>query len=209
MPRPLTLSPPAEATSAELRRRFDATADAETRLRYQMVWLAHRGQRVPEIARTVLRRRDTVARVLHRFRADGPDAVPRRTAPRRTAPGPARTVTPEWEAELLRVIELDPRAVGVPSANWTTRLLADYLATATGVRVSPETVRLALHARDYVCKRPTWTLERRASEQPGYPGNAWGWRWSWRARSSRRLHRFRPGSSRSSGRTCRSTWRHC
>ena len=167
MPRPLTLPPLDEATSAELRRRYDAAPDPETRLRYQMVWLAHLGQRVPAIAQTVLRSRDTVARVLHRFRAGGLDAVPRRTAP-----GPARTVTPAWEAELLRVVELDPHAAGVPSANWTTRLLADYLATATGVRVSLETVRLALRAHDYVCKRPTWTLERRAGEQPGYPGNA-------------------------------------
>jgi transposase len=167
MSRPLAIPPLDEATRAELRRRYDTTADPETRLRYQMVWLAHLGRRVPEIAQAVLRSHDTVARVLHRFVAGGLDAVPRRTAP-----GPAPTVTPAWEAELLRVIELDPRAVGVPSANWTTRLLADYLATATGVRVGPERVRLALHAHDYVCKRPTWTLERRASEQPGYLGNA-------------------------------------
>ena len=167
MPRPLTLPPLDEATSAERRRRFDTTPDPETRLRYQMVWLAHLGQRVPAIAQTVLRSRDTVARVLHRFRDGGLDAVPRRTAP-----GPARTVTPAWEAELLRVVELDPHAAGVPSANWTTKLLADYLARRTGVAVGLETVRLALHAHGYVCKRPTWTLERRAGEQPGYPGNA-------------------------------------
>lgn len=167
MPRPLTLPALDEATAAELRRRFETTGDPETRLRYQMVWLAHLGQRVPQIAQAALRSRDTVARVLHRFLAGGLDAVPRRPAP-----GPAPTVTPAWEAELLRVIELDPHAVGVPSANWTTRLLADYLAQQTGVAVSAERVRLALHARDYVCKRPTWTLERRAAEQPGYVGNA-------------------------------------
>lgn len=165
MPRPLAIPPLDEATAAELRRRYDATPDPETRLRYQVVWLAQLGRRVPEIARLVLRSHDTVGRVLHRFRAGGLDALPRRTAP-----GPARTVTPEWEAELLRAIELAPRAVGVPSANWTTRLLADYLARQTGVAVGPETVRAALHAHGYVCKRPTWTLERRAGEQPGYPG---------------------------------------
>ena len=164
--RPFTLPPLDEATAAELRRRYDATPDPETRLRYQMVWLAHLGQRVPEIARAVLRSRGTVLRVLHRFRAGGLDAVPRRTAP-----GPARAVTPAWEAELLRVVELAPHAVGVPSANWTTRLLADHLAQQTGVSVGQETVRQALRAHDYVCKRPTWTLERRAGEQPGYVGN--------------------------------------
>jgi transposase len=167
MPRVLTLPPLDEATGAELRRRYDTTPDPETRLRYQMVWLAARGQRVPQIAQAVLRSPDTVARVLHRFLAGGLDAVPRRTAP-----GPARTVTPAWEAELLRVIELDPRTLGVESANWTTGLLADYLAERTGVRVGAERVRLALHAADYVCKRPTWTLERRASEQPDYVGKA-------------------------------------
>lgn len=165
MPRLLTIPPLDETTAGELRRRYNATADPETRLRYQMVWLAHGGQRVPQIAQAVLRSRDTVARVLQRFRAGGLDAVPRRTAP-----GPTPVVTPAWEAEVLRVIELDPHAVGVASANWTTQLLADYLAAQTGITVSIETVRRALHAADYVCKRPIWTLERRASEQPGYVG---------------------------------------
>jgi transposase len=165
VPRPLTIPPLDEATAAELRRRFDAAPDPETRLRYQMVWLAACGRRVPRLAQAVLRSRDTVARLLHRFLAGGLDAVPRRTAP-----GPAPVVTPAWEAELLRVIELDPRAVGVESADWTTGLLAEHLAARTGVAGGPETVRRALHAAGYVCKRPTWTLERRAAEQPGYPG---------------------------------------
>jgi transposase len=167
MPAPLTIPPLDAATGAELRRRYDATDDPEDRLRYQMVWLAHAGKHAPEIARIALRSEDTVLRVLRRFRAGGLDAVPRRTAP-----GPARTVTPAWEAELLRVIELDPHAAGVQSANWTTGLLAAHLAEQTGIAVSDETVREYLHAHDYVCKRPTWTLRRRAAEQDGYLGNA-------------------------------------
>jgi transposase len=92
--------------------------------------------------------------------------------PRRTPPGAAPTVTPAWEAELLRVIELDPHDVGVDSANWTTGLLAAHLDGHTGIVVSDETVRAYLHAHDYVCKRPTWTLRRRAAAQAGYLGNA-------------------------------------
>ena len=73
---------------------------------------------------------------------------------------------------MLRVIELDPPAVGVATSTWTTGLLAAYLARVTGVAVGAETVRLVLHAHDYGCKRPTWTRERRATEQDGYVGKA-------------------------------------
>ena len=167
MSRALTIPPLDEAAGAELRRRYDATDDPEDRLRYQMVWLAQAGKHAPEIARLVLRSEDTVLRALHRYLDGGLDAVPRRTPP-----GAAPTVPPAWEAELLRVIELDPHAVRVQTANWTTGLLATYLAERTGIAVSDETVRQYLLAHDYVCKRPTWTLRRRAAEQAGYLGNA-------------------------------------
>ena len=166
VPRPLAFSPLDEPTLAELTARFNATHDAETRLRFQMVLLAHHGLSPRQMAPVVLRSHDTITRVLQRFLQGGCDAVPRRTPP-----GPTRQVTPAWEAELLRVIDLDPHTVGVPTANWTTQLLADYLAQTTGIKVSLETVRTSLHAHDYVCKRPTWTLKRKAEEQPGHRGN--------------------------------------
>lgn len=166
MPAPFVLPPLDAAAHAALRERFEAAPDPETRLRYQMVLLAAQGRSSRQIAPLVLRSHDTVARVLNRYVAGGPAAVPRRRPP-----GRAPTVTPAWQAELLRVIELDPHDIGVPSANWTTGLLADYLAAATGVAVDQETVRRHLRARDYVCKRPTWTLKRKAVEQEGYLGN--------------------------------------
>jgi len=88
----------------------------------------------------------------------------------------APTVTPEWKAELLRGIDLEPHTVGVSGANWTPGGLATYLAPKTGMTVTAETGRLSLRAAGYVCKRPTWTLKRKAEEPPGYGGNASGWR---------------------------------
>ncbi len=40
------------------------------------------------------------------------------------------------------------------------------MGTSTGSRVGIETVRRHLHQADYVCKRATWTLRRKAAEQP-------------------------------------------
>src|SRR5918997_2529352 len=149
MPTRLTLPALDDGTLTDLRARYDATDDADLRLRYQMILLAHQDRSVSEIAAIVFRSRDTVERVLTRFRDGGVTAVPRRFAP-----GSSPTITPAWTTELLRVIELDPHAVGVASASWTTGLLASYLAERTGIAVSDETVRTTLHAHDYGCKRP-------------------------------------------------------
>ena len=89
-----------------------------------MLLLSVTGQTSTQIAQIVLRSQDTVVRVLKRFLAGGLDAVPRRTAP-----GRVRTVTAAWEAELVRIIELDPHEVREDTANWTTERLARYLAS--------------------------------------------------------------------------------
>jgi transposase len=166
---PITLLPLEEHTLTDLRRRYDDASDAETRTRYQMILLSAKGQTSTQITQIVLRSQDTVVRVLKRFCMGGLDAVPRRTSP-----GRAQTVTAAWEAELVRVIELDPHEVGQDTANWTTERLAEYLGKHTGIQVTEETVRVYLHAHEYVCKRPTWTLQRKAAEKAEYVGNACG-----------------------------------
>jgi transposase len=158
-----------EQRLSDLRHRYDDASDAEPRTRYQMLLFSAKGHTSTQIAELVLRSQDTVVRVLKRFLSGGLEAVPRRTAP-----GRERTITSAWESELLRVIELDPHEVGQDTANWTTQLLATYLSEQTGVSVSQETVRVYLHAHSYVCKRPTWTLRRKAEEKADYVGNACG-----------------------------------
>ena len=166
MPATLRLQVGEEARAAVVRC-YEEASDAETRTRYQMVLLASEGWTAPQIAPLVRRSVDTVQRVLRRYQAEGVAGVPHRRRPGRTSPIPAR-----WEAALLAAIDQDPHAVGVNSANWTTERLADYLAEQTGYRVGIETVRTRLHRADYVCKRPTWTLQRKAEEQPEWAKNA-------------------------------------
>jgi transposase len=136
MATPLTLPPLSNTQGAALHRLYETAIKAKRRLRAQMGLLAHQGRAVAAMATMVFRSRDTVERVLNRFRRGGVAALPPRQAPGMTPP-----VTPEWQAEVLRVIDLDPPTVGVPSANWTTGLLATSLATATGITVTAETVR--------------------------------------------------------------------
>ena len=160
-----------QGARAELEDRFEATDDAETRTRYQMLLLLAAGRTPAQVGALTRRSSATVRRVLRRYQTAGSGGVPHR--PR---PGQPPHFPPAWAAELERVVELDPHAVGVPSAVWTTRLLADYLAGATGHRAGIETVRLALHRLGFVCKRPAWSLKRKATEQPGWAKNGSGWR---------------------------------
>jgi Winged helix-turn helix len=96
----VTLDPDAQA---ELERRYHSTRDAETRTRYQMVLLNAQGHTPPQIATLTRRSPDTVRRVLKRYLAQGPDAVPHRSHP-----GQPPHYPPGWEAELVRVADLDP-----------------------------------------------------------------------------------------------------
>ncbi len=166
MPAAVPLQLTDEARAA-VEQSFETTDDAETRLRYQMVLLAAQGYTAPRIAPLVRRSATTVQRVLRRYRQAGLAGVPHRPRPGRPSPVPAA-----WEAELRRVVGLDPHTVGVASANWTTGLLAHYLAAQTGYHASLETVRVHLHQAGYVCKRPTWTLARRAETEPEWAKNA-------------------------------------
>jgi transposase len=156
-----------QAAQAELERRYHTTRDAETRTRYQMVLLCAQGHTPAQIAMLTRRSPDTVRRVLKRYLAQGPDAVPHRPHPGQPPHYPAG-----WEAELVRVADCDPHQVGVDSALWSCRLLADYLAEVTGHRAGIETVRIALHRAGFVCKRPRWVLTRKAQSQPGWAKNA-------------------------------------
>jgi transposase len=166
MPAAVRITVP-NAERVALEEQFEQTTDADTRLRSQMVLLAADGYTAPQIAPLVRRTVATVQRVLRRYRAEGVGGVPYRVRPGRPPEVPAA-----WEAELRRVIEVDPHTVGVKSATWTTTLLAHYLAQATGHQTGIETVRRHLHAAGYVCKRPTCTLQRKAQEQEDWVKNA-------------------------------------
>jgi transposase len=156
-----------QATREAVAERYAQTRDAVERTNCQIVLLADEGRLATEIAWLVRRGPTQVRKVLHRFRSEGlAGLVPGKHT------GRPLGVTPTWLAELQRVIDLDPHAVGVDSAVWTTRLLADYLADATGQRTGIETVREHLHRAGYVCKRPTWSLKRKATEQAGWVKNA-------------------------------------
>jgi transposase len=128
-----------------------------------MVLLSHQGYPVEEIARITCRSDETVRRWLHRFLRRGCPGL-------REAPHPGRPpkITPLVEQLLRQWAALSPRRPGIPRPAWTTENLARLVEDLLGIAVTPECIRQHRHRLNFVCRRPTWTVEHRAQEQPGY-----------------------------------------
>jgi len=129
---------------------YHTTKDVRLRTRAQIVLLAGEKRLVPsEIAAIVRGSEHTVRRWLKRYMTEGIEGL--KDAPRSGAPP---KVTAEYEAELVRVVRLRPRSLGLEFSLWTLQRLADYMAEETGIRLHAETVRDYLAKHDIVLSRP-------------------------------------------------------
>ena len=153
---PLQLSPLNEEQLDELKELYRATKDVRLRTRSQMILLAaEQGMTAPAIAQIVRESDQTVRNWFKRYQAEGMEGL--KDAP---MPGAPRKVTPEYVKQLVEVVRLRPRSLGLPFSLWTLARLADYLAEQTGIRVEGETVRVHLKEAEIVLSRPQHKISR-------------------------------------------------
>jgi transposase len=164
MRRALEISELTAAEAEALDTLYRTTRVVRLRTRAQIVLLAGE-QRLtaPPIARLVREDEETVRRWRKRWMVEGIDGLQDRPMPG----GPAK-IADAYRERLLAVVRHRPRSPGRPSSLWTLQRLADYLAEATGLRLSDETVRVALEAGGIVLSRPQPTV---TSPDPEYRVN--------------------------------------
>jgi transposase len=148
---------------SRLQRMYNQTTCPRTRIRVQMVLLAHDGHTSTEIAAITQQSDDSVRRWLHRFMQHGCDGLSEREHS-----GRPPKVTLRVEAFLLTCLLHAPRDFGFERASWTTTLLAQAVERRYKLTVSPECIRQHLAQRAWVCRRPTWTVKHLAQAQRGY-----------------------------------------
>ena len=134
---------------------FQTTADAKLRHRVQIVLMAHRGRRHPDIAADTGTSHRSVTRWLNAYLDRGLDGL---------APRKAKGAKPKLTADLAPVIRqwvIDgPAKHGLDRANWTYPELADHLFKAKGVRVQKSALQ-AFGARHGIRPyRPTYRFLR-------------------------------------------------
>jgi len=150
-----------EEQRVELDELYRKTDVPRVRSRAQMVLLsAEKKLKVDEIADIVRESSVTVLRWLHRYMAEGIPGL--MDAPRA---GRSSILTDEFRKRLLEVVRRRPRSLDLEFSMWTLQRLADFMAQATGIRVSTETLRRALAKEDIVFSRPQHTI---SSPDPEY-----------------------------------------
>jgi transposase len=161
MRKPLEIPELTAAEAEALDTLYRTTRRVRLRTRAQIVLLAGE-QRLtaPAIARIVREDEQTVRRWLKRYLAERIEGLKDRPMPG----GPAK-ITDAYREQLLAAVRRRPRSPGRPSSLWTLQRLADYLAESTGLRLSYETVRVALKAGGIALSRPQHTI---SSPDPGY-----------------------------------------
>jgi transposase len=124
--------------------------------RARMIWLAHRGQQVPAIARERRLCPATVRSWLKRFNRQGLAGL--QEAPR---PGRPATYTSEQVSEVIATSLTKPQDLSLPFASWTLDRLATYLQEVKGLpikrsRIDELLLREGLRWRT----QETWVGER-------------------------------------------------
>ena len=148
--RAIRLSPQTAEQIDALDEMYRRSTDGRLRQRAQIILLAaEQGMAAPQIARIVRLSEESVRKWLKRYQAEGIEGL--KDNPR---VGMEPTVTEEYRTKLVSAVRRRPRSLGLPFSMWTLQRLADYLAEATGLRVSYETVRRYLAREGIVMSRP-------------------------------------------------------
>jgi transposase len=148
--RPIRVPPLSETQVHELDELYRHSKSIRLRTRAQMVLLSAEQQlKVGQIATIVRESEATVLRWLKRYSAEGVNGL--HDAPQ---PGRPSLMSAAYRQQLLQTVRRRPRSLDQPYSLWTLQRLADYMAEQTGIRVSDETVRHALHRGGIVLSRP-------------------------------------------------------
>lgn len=136
------------------------TRDARVAQRaYALLWL-DKGDSLTEVAARLTVSRQSVYNWVALFQARTARTITERLTDAERS-GRPRTAHGVIDPLLEAVVELDPRDLGYRSTVWTAAVLVQYLADAYHLRVSDDSVRLALARLEVRWKRPRHQLALR------------------------------------------------
>jgi transposase len=132
------------------------TAPAQMVQRAQIIWRASHGESASAIAARLGLDGETVRKRIHRFNAEGVEAL--RDKHRSGRPP---TYPPEHTATVIATALVKPETLGLPFAAWTLDRLAAYLHEEKGIAMQRSRIdEILLHEGLRWRKHETWFGER-------------------------------------------------
>ena len=138
---------------SDLEQAINRSPYPEVRQRAIAIRLLHLGQSLEQVAQAVMVTSNTVYAWHKRWRAEGIAGL--RDGHRTGRPAKADQA---YLQELERVLELDPRTLGLPFTIWTLNRLRLYLAEQTDILLSYTRFRSLMHRQGYRWKEPKHDL---------------------------------------------------
>src|ERR687897_15030 len=146
----------AEERTAVQKLAHSRAAPAHRVQRAQIIWRASRGESASAIAARVGLDGETVRKRIHRFNAEGLEALKDRHRS-----GRRPTYSPEQTATVIASALTKPQTLGLPFAAWTLDRLAAYLHEHKGIAMQRSRIdEILLHEGLRWRKRETWFGER-------------------------------------------------
>jgi transposase len=142
-----------EAQLAELEQAINNSAYPEVRQRAIAIRMLHVGQHPQQVGEMVMVTSNTIYAWHKRWREQGLAGL--RDGHRTGRPNKADDT---YVQELERVLELDPRSLGLPFTIWTLNRLRLYLAEKTGIVLSYTRFRALMSREGYRWKEPKHDL---------------------------------------------------
>ncbi|WP_247654291.1 MULTISPECIES: helix-turn-helix domain-containing protein [Microvirga] len=132
------------------------TAPAQMVQRAQIIWRARHGESASAIASRLGLDAETVRKRIHRFNAEGVEALKDRHRS-----GRPPTYPPEQTATVIASALAKPETLGLPFAAWTLDRLAAYLHEHKGITVQRSRIdEILLHEGLRWSRHETWFGER-------------------------------------------------
>ncbi|ANY80853.1 transposase [Microvirga ossetica] len=132
------------------------TAPAQMVQRAQIIWRASHGESASAIAARLGLDGETVRKRIHRFNAEGVEALKDKHRS-----GRPPTYPPEQTATVIATALVKPETLGLPFAAWTLDRLAAYLHEQKGIAMQRSRIdEILLHEGLRWRKHETWFGER-------------------------------------------------
>lgn len=144
----------------KLLRTYRNCKDGRMKERYQAILLSIDKNDIPDIARVIYRDEATIREWIKTFNDHGLEGLKRDTSN-----GRPPNLNEEQLSEIKETVRQNPRNIGYSFANWTCKLVSDFISKTFDIKLTIERVRQILHRLGFRLVKPSHFFIKRKERE--------------------------------------------